>query len=67
MEFKKTSKTGAGGYSFVAGVSHDGTVTKCMKVSEFAETLHLEKALQQKFQQKKEQSYSGPSMGMWNS
>ncbi|WP_057413775.1 hypothetical protein, partial [Pseudomonas syringae group genomosp. 3] len=62
VEFKKTSKSGAGGYSFVAGVSRDGTVTKCMKVSEFAEALKLEKALQQKLQQKQEQSYSGPSV-----
>ncbi|WP_285422953.1 hypothetical protein [Pseudomonas sp. efr-133-TYG-103a] len=64
VEFKKTSKSGAGGYSFVAGISRDGTVTKCMKVSEFAEALQLEKALQQKLQQKQGQSYSGPSRGM---
>jgi len=64
VEFKKTSKGGAGGYSFVAGVSSDGAVTKCMKVSEFAEALQLEQALQQRLQQKQEQSYSGPSMGM---
>ena len=64
VEFKKTSKGGASGYSFVAGVSSDGSVTKCMKVSEFAEALQLEQTLQQKLQQKQEQSYSGPSMGM---
>jgi hypothetical protein len=64
VDFKKTSKGGVGGYSFVAGVSNDGTVTKCMKVSEFAEALKLEQALQQKLQQKQEQSYSGPSIGM---
>ena len=64
VEFKKSSKSGSEGYSFVAGVSSDGAVTKCMKVSEFAEALQLEKALQQKLQQKQEQSYSGPSMGM---
>lgn len=64
VEFKKTSKSGAGGYSFVAGVNSDGAVTKCMKVSEFAEALQLEQTLQQKLQQKHEQSYSGPSMSM---
>lgn len=62
VDLKKTSKSGAGGYSFVAGVSKDGAVTKCMKVSEFAEALQLEQALQQKLNQQHEQSYSGPSM-----
>jgi hypothetical protein len=67
IEFKKSSKSGSGGYSFVAGVNADGAVTKCMKISEFAEALQLEQALQQKLQQQQEeqeQSYSGPSMGM---
>lgn len=64
VELKKTSKSGAGGYSFVAGVSNDGSVTKCMKVSEFAEALQLEQALQQKLNQKHEQSYSGSSMSI---
>lgn len=64
VEFKKASKGGAGGYSFVAGVNTDGAVTKCMKISEFAEALQLEQALQHKLQKKQEQSYSGPSMSM---
>lgn len=64
LEFKKTSKGGVGVYSIVAGVSSDGVVTKCMKLSEFAEALKLEKALQQKLQQKQEKSYSRPSLGI---
>jgi len=64
IEFKKTSKGGVGGYSFVAGVSSEGTVAKCMKVSEFAEALQLEQVLQRKLQHNQEKSYSGPSMGM---
>lgn len=62
--YKKTSKSGAGGYSFVAGVSKDGTVTKCMKVSEFADALQLEQVLQQKLNQQHEQVCSSQSMDM---
>ncbi|WP_157725045.1 hypothetical protein [Vogesella sp. LIG4] len=64
IEYKKQSQGGSGGYGFVAGVSNDGTVTRCMKLSEFAEALHLEKILKQKLQQRPQQSsYSRPRMG----
>ncbi len=43
VAYKKQSKSGSGGYGFVAGVSSDGKVTKCMTLSEFAEALNLEK------------------------
>jgi hypothetical protein len=66
IDFKKQSKSGTGGYSFVAGVSSDGKVTKCMKLSEFGQALKLEHELKQKLQKKleksQEKSYSGPSM-----
>ena len=63
---KKQAKSGTGGYSFVAGVSSDGKVTKCMKLSEFSQALNLEPELKQKLQKKpkksQDQSFSGPSM-----
>ena len=63
---KKQSKSGTGGYSFVVGVSSTGKVTKCMKLSEFANALILERELKQKLQkrleQSQEQSYEPPSM-----
>jgi hypothetical protein len=64
VEFKKSSKGGFGGYGFVAGISNDGTVTKCMKLSEFAEVLQLEAALKQKLQQQEhtQQRYLTPGM-----
>lgn len=66
IDFKKQAKSGTGGYSFVAGVSSDGKVTKCMKLSEFGQALKLEHELKQKLQKKleqsQEQSYSGPRM-----
>jgi hypothetical protein len=60
----KKGESGSGGYSFVAGISSDGTVTKCMKLSEFAEALNLEKKMVKKLQQEQEISrgYSGPSL-----
>ncbi|GGH50521.1 hypothetical protein GCM10010975_03500 [Comamonas phosphati] len=63
--YKKQSQGSAGGYGFVAGISNDGTITKCMKLSEFAEALNLEKSLKQKLQRQLDQqkSYSGPQMG----
>lgn len=65
IDFKNKDRSGTGGYSFVAGVSNDGKVTKCMKLSEFGQALALEselrKKLQKKLEQSQEQSYSGPS------
>jgi hypothetical protein len=65
VEFKNSSKGSVGGYGFVAGVSSDGTVTKCMKLSEFAEVLQLEAELTQKLQQQKrtQQRDSSPGIG----
>jgi len=64
VAFKKNSQSGSGGYGFVAGISNDGTVTKCMKLSEFAEVLNLEMSLKQKLQQqeRQQQSYLSPGM-----
>lgn len=65
LKQKNGGESGAGGYSFVAGVSSDGSVTKCMKLSEYAEALSLEKEIVQKLQKEQEvsQSRSGPSFG----
>ncbi|MGU3703155.1 hypothetical protein NAL94_14395 [Vibrio alginolyticus] len=67
VDLKKQSKSGSGGYSFVAGVSSTGKVTKCMKLSEFASALTLERELKQKLQKKLEQSqeqtFDSPGMG----
>lgn len=61
----KKGETGAGGYSFVAGVSSDGSITKCMKLSEFSEALNLEKEIVQKIAREQEpsRSYSEHSPG----
>lgn len=64
VSFKKNSESGAGSYGFVAGVSNDGKVTKCMSLSEFAEALNLEAALVKRLQKTQEQSYSGPGHSM---
>lgn len=58
VEFKKTSKGGAGGYSFVAGVSSDGKVTTCVTVSEF------EQVLQQKHLNSHEEKNHDTSLDM---
>lgn len=60
ISFKKNSESGAGGYGFVAGISNDGKVTKCMSLSEFAEALKLEAPLVKRLQKAQEQKYSGP-------
>lgn len=59
--YKKQSKGGSGGYGFVAGISSDGKVTKCMTLSEFAEAMSLQKNLQRELEQRER---SGPEMDM---
>lgn len=60
VKYKKTSKSGSGSYSLVAGVSSDGKVTQCMMLSEFAEAFHLEKTLEYNH----EINFSGSSFEM---
>ncbi|MGF6126890.1 hypothetical protein QF019_002099 [Pseudomonas frederiksbergensis] len=62
--YKKQSKSGSGSFGFVAGVSSTGTVTKCMRLSEFAQALKLEKKIQQSLEQQPEIGNSWRSPGM---
>lgn len=63
---KKNSESGAGNFGLVAGVSNDGKVSKCMKLSEFGEAIALEQKLQKKLEQSQNprpsHSPSGPRM-----
>lgn len=63
---KKNSEGGTGSFGLVAGVSNDGKVSKCMKLSEFGEAINLEQKLQRKLEQSQEpgpsHSSSGPRM-----
>lgn len=63
---KKNSEGGAGSFGLVAGVSNDGKVSKCMKLSEFGEAINLEQKLQKKLEQSQDpgpsHSPSGPRM-----
>ncbi|WP_037992653.1 hypothetical protein [Teredinibacter turnerae] len=48
VTFKKNSNKSSGGFGLVAGIRSDGTVTKCMKLSEFGQAMQLEQKLQAK-------------------
>jgi len=60
--FKKKSRKSTGGFSFVAGISGDGKVTKCMRLSEFGQAKQLDKSLLAKLDHSLEPEDSGSSM-----
>lgn len=63
VSFKNNSGgESSSGFGFVAGISKDGKVTKCMRLDEFGHTFKLEKRLQQKLEISRNPSRSGPSM-----
>lgn len=62
VTFKSDAVGSSDGFGLVAGISSDGKVTKCMRLSEFGHAIKLEKHLQQKLDASPEPSRPSPSM-----
>jgi len=65
LKYKKGSKVegGSGGYSFVAGVTNDGQITKCLTLEEFSKEVELSIKLKQ--EPTRSQSYTMKGPGRW--
>jgi len=62
VSYKKNSSSGSGSYGFVAGVSSNGKLTKCMKISEFAEIagMNLNMGFEKEVEKTQTYGLSGP-------
>lgn len=62
LKFKEgsdgTASGGVGSYPHVAGISNNGSITKCMSLREFSEQINLQLALQEKQEINKKQTKS---------